>query len=74
MAQFSVTTHSFHSSNLFRTMSKPPADGITTKGDLKVNTVNALGNLSHVSTRLAHAITHLNDFVSEKLPDGTPKK
>ena len=44
------------------------------KLDSKVNIINALGDLSHVATRLSDALAHLDQFVSETLPEGTPKK
>ena len=55
-------------------MSKPPPKPIVTEGDSKVNVVDALGDLTLVTKQLTSAITHLNDFVSENITDGTPKK
>ena len=56
-------------------MSKPPPKkSIVTDGDAKVNVVNALGDLTLVSSRLLRSITHLHNFMSESLNQGTQKR
>ena len=47
---------------------------IVTEGDAMVNTINALGDISHVATRLCSSIEHLHTFVSKNVSNPTQKR
>ena len=46
-------------------MSELPTKNIVTEGDAKVNTINALGDLSHVASRISSKTKHLLAFVMD---------
>ena len=54
-------------------MTDPPPTKITTEGDAKVHTIDALGDICHVIKRMSRAIIHLNDFATENVAKGTAK-
>ena len=47
---------------------------IVTKGDAIVNTIDALGDISHVASRLCSSIEHLHTFVTDKVSNPTQKQ
>ena len=53
---------------------RPNNKVIVTEGDAKVNTIDALGDISHVASRLCSSIEHLRMFVSDKVSNPTQKK
>ena len=55
-------------------MADSPPKNIVTQGDAKVNTVDALSDLSLTTAQLSSAISHLHEFASENIDDGTVKR
>ena len=54
-------------------MTEPSEKTLVTEGDMKVNIINALGDLNHVSGQVLSTINHLSTFVTENMEPGTTK-
>ena len=46
---------------------------IVTKGDNKINTIEALGDMQHALSRMIGSISHLKEYVDEKMIDSIDK-
>ena len=54
-------------------MTEPSEKTLVTEGDMKVNIINALGDLNHVSGRVLSTINHFSTFVTENMEPGIAK-
>ena len=46
---------------------------IFTKGDNKINTIEALGDMQHALSRMIGSISHLKEYVDEQMIDSIDK-
>ena len=56
------------------TLKDDDAAQIITKGDGKSKSIDALGEMNHVISRLSNSIVHLKDYVDENLDSSGAKR
>ena len=54
-------------------MTEPSEKTLVTEGDMKVNIINALGDLNHVSGRVLSTINYLGTFTTDSMEPGITK-